>query len=146
GLGILVLCAFGVTERRSANPMVPLEVFRSRTFTGANLLTLFLYTALGGAFFFLPFLLIQVHHYGATAAGAAMLPFIVLMFLLSPWVGSLADRFGARLLLVVGPLIVAIGYILLALTGKSGSYWTTFFPGLLLLGFGMSVSVAPLTS
>jgi EmrB/QacA subfamily drug resistance transporter len=146
GLGVLVLCAFGVTERRSANPMVPLEVFQSRTFTGANLLTLFLYTALGGAFFFLPFLLIQVHHYGATAAGAAMLPFIVLMFLLSPWVGGLADRFGARLLLVVGPFIVAIGYVLLALTGKSGSYWTTFFPGLLLLGFGMSVSVAPLTS
>jgi EmrB/QacA subfamily drug resistance transporter len=147
GLGLALLVGFVLVERASSHPMVSLELFRSRVFSGANLLTLFLYAALGGAMFFLPFMLIQVHHYSATAAGGAMLPLIALLFLLSPWTGGLADRFGARGPLVLGPLIAAGGYALLAiLAGASGGYWSTFFPGILLLGLGVAISVAPLTT
>ena len=144
--GVALLVGFVFVERAVPEPMVPLDLFRSRTFAGANLLTLFLYAALGGALFFLPFVLIQVHHYSATATGGALLPLIVLLFLLSPWAGSVADRYGARGALVMGPLIVAVGYALLTLPGTQGTYWRTFFPGIVVVGLGMAVSVAPLTN
>ena len=146
GTGVVALALFVRVEARGRTPMLPLAWFRQRTFAGTNLLTLLLYAALGGSLFFLPLDLIQVQGYGATAAGAALLPFIAIMFLLSRWAGGLVDVFGSRLPLVVGPVIAAAGFVLFALPSIGADYWTSFFPATCILGLGMAVTVAPLTT
>ena len=145
-IGVLALVLFVRVEARSAAPMLPLGLFRDRNFAGANVLTLLLYAALGGSLFFLPLNLIQVQGYGATAAGAALLPFIAILFMLSRWAGGLVDRFGSKLPLVVGPLIAACGFAMFAVPSVASNYWTAFFPAICTLGVGMSITVAPLTA
>lgn len=145
-LGVAVLAAFVVLERRVTFPLIPMELFRSRSFTGANLLTFFLYAALAATLFYLPLNLIEIQGYTPTQAGAAILPFVAIMSLLSRWAGGLVERRGPRMPLIVGPLITAGGYALLMMAGIGGSYWTTYFPAAIVLGLGMTVSVAPLTT
>jgi EmrB/QacA subfamily drug resistance transporter len=144
--GVALLALFLVVQARAKAPMVPLELFRSRPFSVANLLTLLLYAALGGTLFFLPFNLIELHGYSATAAGAALLPFVAIVFLLSRWAGALVDLYGSRGPLVAGPLLAAAGFALLAYPSTSGSYFVTFLPGVSVLGLGMATTIAPLTT
>ena len=145
-VGLICIVAFGLVEANVTAPMLPLSLFQSRRFSGANLLTLLLYAAIGIFFFLFPLNLIQVQGYSATATGGAILPLILLVFLLSRWSGGLVARYGARVPLILGPLTVALGFVLFALPSVGQSYWKAFFPAVIFMGFGMAVTVAPLTT
>ncbi len=145
--GPLLLAAFAAYERfGTRTPMLSARLFGSKPFVGANLYTLLLYAALGGSLYFVPFDLINVQRYTPVAAGAALLPFIVIMFAASRWSGGLVARIGARFPLVFGAALAALGFLAYARTGIGGSYWTTFFPAAVLLGAGGAFFVAPLTT
>jgi EmrB/QacA subfamily drug resistance transporter len=144
--GVLLLGVFVYVERHSRAPMIPLGIFSSRDFTVANIYTLLLYAGLGASFFFIPFNLINVQGYPPAAAGAALLPMILIMFFSSRWSGGLVARVGARVPLTIGAAIAAAGFVLFAFTGVGGSYWSTFFPAVMVLGIGTSTFVAPLTT
>src|SRR5580692_4320108 len=145
-VGIAVLCAFVLFERRTPDPMVRCDLFASRDFSAANIYTFFLYTAIGGSLYFVPFVLINVHHYSPTQAGAALLPFIFIMVVASRWSGGLVARIGTRKPLVLGAIVAGFGFLAYALPGSDGSYWTTFFPAAIILGCGGALFVAPLTT
>lgn len=144
--GVIALGMFVLVEQREQNPMIPLHLFASRSFTMTNLLTLLLYGALGVVFFILPLLLIQVQGYSATAAGAAFLPIPIVIFALSRWSGGLVGRVAPRVPLTIGPLFAAGGFALFARVAPTGSYWSTVFPAVLVLGLGLAIAVAPLTT
>jgi MFS family permease len=126
--------------------MMPLALFRARNFAAANALTLLLYFALGGALYYLPFGLIRLGGYSATQAGAALLPFALIMGLGAPFAGALADRFGPRPSMTIGPIVAAIGLALLAFADFGKPYWASVFPAICVLAAGMTITVPPLTS
>ena len=144
--GVALLAVFVWIETRAASPLVPLGLFRSATFSGVNALTLLLYGALSGATFFLPFEMIQIDGYAPTAAGFALLPFIGILFVLSPISGKLMRSIGARTMLVVGPLIVSGSFLLLGWAAGRVNFWTAYLPAIAALGLGMGLTVAPLTT
>lgn len=144
--GVICLALLIFVEDREKSPMLPLGLFRKRTFSLANGLTLLLYGALGVVFFLVPLVLIQVQQYSATAAGAALVPLAIIMFALSRWAGGLIKRVGPRIPLTVGPALAAIGIALFALVRSDRSYWTGVFPAVCLLGLGLAITVAPLTT
>src|SRR5215212_79884 len=146
-LGIVALSAFVFAERREREPMVPPSLFRPRDFDGANLVTLLFYMALTGSLYFLPFLMMQVHGYSALVAGSVFLPFVAMAFLIGRLSGRISARFGTKIPLVVASLAVLVGLLLFAVPGvEHGSYWTSFFPAMVVQGVGMALAITPLTT
>jgi EmrB/QacA subfamily drug resistance transporter len=148
-IGVIGLAAFWFVESRLPNPMLPFHLFNSRTFAGANLLTLFLYAALNVFSFFLSLNLVQIQGYTKTEAGLAILPFVLMLTILSGWTGSLVDRIGPRLPLIVGPVLAGLGFFLVGFSGVTkgpSDYWIRYLPGILVFGIGMGFTVAPLST
>lgn len=145
-IGVVTFTLFIWSQTRTKAPLLPLYLFRSSTFSGANLLTLLLYGALSGMIFFLPFNLIQIQGYDILQAGAGFLPFPIILGVFSGWAGGLVSRYGAKLPLMIGPLIVSVGFLLFGQIGLGGNYWLTFFPAIIVMAIGMTLVVAPLTT
>lgn len=141
-----ILWAFGRFEARAKAPMTPLWLFRSLEFAGVNALTFVYYASLSAVFFMLPFVLIDVYRYSAAEVGAAFLPLSVIMALGSRWSGSLVEKFGARGPLILGSLVTVGGYVILLLSSGASRYLAGFLPGLVLVGVGVTLTVAPLTT
>jgi len=144
--GVALLAAFVIHEHRTSEPLVPTEIFRSRTFAVINLSTLFLYGSLSAALYELPFAMIQAHGYSALQTALGTLPLGVSIIVLSRFAPAFAKRFGVRTVLTVGPAIVAVGFALLAVLEPLNTYWLAFFPGIFIAGLGMGITVAPLTT
>jgi hypothetical protein len=144
--GVAALVCFVFLERSEAHPMIQLDLFRSRTFSAANIYTFLLYATIGGGLYFIPFDLINVQGYPPSEAGAALLPFVAIMFAFSRYSGGLVAQIGARIPLAAGAAFAAAGFCVFAFAGVGHSYWTTFFPGAVLLGIGGALFVAPLTT
>lgn len=146
-VGLALLAGFVTHEARAAHPMVPLSLFRSADFAGANLVTLLLYGGLSGTLFFLPFALIQLRGDSAAQAGASFLPLLLLLGLLSRATGAMSRRTGPRLPLVVGPLLAAAGFAALGFAAAPDvPYWRGLLPALTVLGLGMAITIPPLTT
>jgi len=147
--GLSLLAAFISIEKHNEQPMMPLRLFSNKTFAGVNMLTFFLYAALGAGMLFLSLNLVQIQGYSQLQSGLTFLPFTILMATIARFAGSLADKHGPRLLLMAGPAIAGVGLLVLSFVKQTqgpADYFTTFFPGLILLGLGMSFTVAPLTA
>src|SRR5215211_4034234 len=146
-LGVCALSTFVFVERRENDPMVPPSLFRSRNFDGANLVTLLFYMSLTGSLYFVPFLMMQVHGYSAFVTGSVFLPFVAMALLLGRLSGYIQARFGVKIPLVIASLATALGFVLFAVPGaEHGSYWTSFFPAMVVQGFGMALAITPLTA
>src|SRR5215204_4773793 len=146
-LGAGALSIFVFVERRERDPMVPPSLFCSRNFDGANLVTLLFYMSLTGSLYFVPFLMMQVHGYSAFVTGSVFLPFVAMALLLGRLSGYILARFGEKVPLVIASLAAALGYALFAVPGvEYGSYWTSFFPAMVVQGFGMALAITPLTA
>ncbi len=146
GFGILALVAFLWRERTATQPMMPLALFTVRNFAWGNLSTTFVYAAISLGGFLLAVYLQQVAGYPATIAGLATLPVTLISIALSSRVGALAGKYGPRIFMTVGPFITAAGFFLYVFAGSDPNYWTRILPGVILFGFGMTITVAPLTS
>ena len=144
--GVIVLAGFGLLERRLAHPMLPLSIFSSRQFSGANAVTFVVYGALGAALFLIPIQLQQVLDYSPLEAGVALLPVTLMLLLLSPRAGRLSQQIGPRLPMTAGPIIAGLGLALLWRVQAGEPYWSSFLPAILVFSFGLSLTVAPLTA
>ncbi|MCK5391744.1 MAG: MFS transporter [Deltaproteobacteria bacterium] len=144
--GGLFLLGFLFYESRTSSPMMPLNLFKSKTFSGGNFISLLFWAAWSGAIFFIPFNLIQLQGYSAVGVGLAFVPLVIVLFLFSPWAGGLVAKYGAKLLIIAGTILASIGFYLFTLPGIGGSYWTTFFPAITILGIGMAIIIPPVTT
>jgi len=148
-LGLFLFVGFLVYETRVSEPMIPLDLFRNKTFSGVNLQSFFLYAGLGGMMLFLSLNIIQIQKYSQLQAGLTFMPFSILMVLVGRKMGALTDKYGARRFLIFGPLMTGVGMFWLStigITNGPSDYWTTYFPPFLLFAGGMAITVVPLTT
>jgi EmrB/QacA subfamily drug resistance transporter len=143
---VLILAFLGIEKKKGDRAMMPLALFGSPSFVGLTALTFLLYGALGALLVLMPYLLIRADAYSGTAAGASLLPFAVVLALASPAMGALAGRIGSRLPLILGPLLVALGFLMMLRIGAQADYWTEVLPAILVMSIGMAGAVAPLTN